>query len=85
MNWGGDEVFIEPPDLIELSERPSEEMFARDNARIMRPMRPASGRSPAYGEWWPLQGGQVRIVWGNRFSGVEMTLRKDALGYRGTA
>jgi hypothetical protein len=85
LTWGGDEVFIEPPDLIELLDRPSHETFARDNARMLRPVRPASGRPPAYGEWWPLEGEQVRLVWGDGFSGVGMTLRKDALGYHGTA
>ena len=85
MHWGGDEVFIEPPELLELSGALSTEPFARESARTLRPLGPSSGHAHAYGEWWPVEDGGIRLVWGSGFSGVEVLLAKTQLGYRGTA
>ena len=85
MHWGGDEVFIEPPELLELSGELSTEPLARESARTVRPLGPSSGHAHAYGEWWPVEGGGIRLVWGSGFSGVEVLLAKVNIGYRGTA
>jgi len=85
MHWGVDEVFIKLPELLELSSELSTEPVARERARTVRPLGPSSGHAHAYGEWWPVEEGGIRLVWGSGFSGVEVLLAKAEMGYRGTA
>src|SRR4030095_2570809 len=85
MYWGGDDIFIHPPDLLEFVDQASNELLARDGARIVRPLRPSPGQSPTYGEWWRLEDGRIRLVWGDGFSDVEILLTKRESGYSGTA
>jgi hypothetical protein len=85
MYWGGDDIFIHPPDLIELVGEASNELLARDGARSVRPIRPSPGQSSAFGVWWPLEGGGIRLLWGDWLSGVEIILQRHGAGYAGTA
>jgi hypothetical protein len=81
MHWGGDEVFIEPPERLELSGELSTEPLARESARSVRIV---GSLSRLWG-WWPVEGGGIRLVWGSGFSGVEVLLAKVDIGYGGTA
>lgn len=83
-NLGKDEIFVRLPTRISLSEEPFDGVA--DRWRLSPgPETPSEIMNMMRGWWEHAEGGGVKIVWTNGFSGVDLTLASASGTWRGQA